>query len=107
VKWLEIAQSKFYDWRARHGKVNEHNGHVPRDWWPKNWEKKVIIDFHSLYPLEGYRRIIFMMLDADVTAVSRSSVYHVLRDAGLTLRHDYKPSLKGKGFQQPLKLHEH
>jgi putative transposase len=68
VKWLEIAQSKFYDWRARYGKVNEHNGHIPRDWWLEDWAKKAIIDFHSQYPLEGYRRLTFMTLDADVVA---------------------------------------
>ena len=48
-----------------------------------------------------------MMLDADVVAVSPSSVYRVLRDAGLIQRHNSKPSLKGKGFQQPLRPHEH
>ena len=48
-----------------------------------------------------------MMLDADVVAVSPSSVYRVLRDAGLMKRHNSKPSLKGKGFQQPLRPHEH
>jgi putative transposase len=40
VNWLGIAQSKFYDWRARYGKVNEHNGYIPRDWWLEDWEKK-------------------------------------------------------------------
>ena len=48
-----------------------------------------------------------MMLDADVVAVSPSSVYRVLRDAGLMKAHNSKPSLKGKGFQQPLRPHEH
>ncbi len=48
-----------------------------------------------------------MMLDADVVAVSPSSVYRVLRDAGLMNRHNCKPSLKGKGFDQPAKPHEH
>jgi putative transposase len=48
-----------------------------------------------------------MMLDADVVAVSPSSVYRVLRDAGLMDRHNSKASLKGKGFQQPLRIHEH
>jgi len=48
-----------------------------------------------------------MMLDADVVAVSPSSVYRVLRDAGLMQRHNSKPSLKGKGFQQPIQPHEH
>jgi hypothetical protein len=31
----------------------------------------------------------------------------VLREAGLMQKHNCKPSLKGKGFQQPLKPHEH
>jgi transposase InsO family protein len=48
-----------------------------------------------------------MILDADVVAVSPSSVYRVLRDAGLMQRNNAKPSLKGKGFQQPLRPHEH
>jgi transposase InsO family protein len=47
------------------------------------------------------------MLDADVVAVSPSSVYRVLKGAGLMQRHNSKPSLKGKGFQQPLRPHEH
>jgi putative transposase len=58
-------------------------------------------------PVSSYRRLTFMMLDADVAAVSRSSVYRVLSDAGLMKRHDAKASLKGTGFQQPLSPHEH
>jgi putative transposase len=99
--------SKFYDWRTRHGLANEHNALVPRDWWLEDWEKKAILDFHAGHPLEGYRRLAFMMLDADVVAVSPSSVYRVLHDAGLIRSHKSKPSLKGKGFQQPLRPHEH
>ena len=30
IGWLDITASKFYDWRERYGKVNEHNGWVPR-----------------------------------------------------------------------------
>ena len=29
ILWLDITASKFYDWRERYGKVNEHNGWVP------------------------------------------------------------------------------
>ena len=48
-----------------------------------------------------------MMIDADVVAASPSSVSRVLRDAGLIRAHDGKPSLKGTGFVQPLRPHEH
>jgi hypothetical protein len=33
IEWLDITASKFYDWRERYGKVNEHNDWVPRDFW--------------------------------------------------------------------------
>jgi putative transposase len=107
VTWLGISASKFYAWQKRYGKANEHNACVPRDWWLEPWEKQAILDFQAAYPLEGYRRLAFMMLDRDVVAVSPSSVYRVLRAAGLMQRHNVKPSLKGKGFQQPLRPHEH
>ena len=25
IRWLGVASSKYYDWGARYGKVNEHN----------------------------------------------------------------------------------
>ena len=106
VAWLGITEGKFYDWRKRYGKVNEHNAWIPRDWWLEDWEKQAILSFYSQHPLEGYRRLAFMMLDADVVAVSPSSVYRVLRSAGLMQRHNMS-TLKGKGFQQPLRPHQH
>ena len=33
VGWLGVAPSKFYNWRARYGRVNEHNGWGSRDFW--------------------------------------------------------------------------
>ena len=47
------------------------------------------------------------MLDANVAACSPSSVYRVLKAAGLLERHNHQPSAKGTGFVQPLKPHEH
>jgi transposase InsO family protein len=107
VGWLGVGGSKFYDWKKRYGKVNEHNALVPRDWWLEDWEKKAILDFHWKNPLEGYRRLAFMMLDADVVAVSPSSVYRVLKAAGVMDRWNRKTSKKGTGFQQPTRPHQH
>jgi transposase InsO family protein len=107
VLWLGITLSKFYDWRKRYGKVNEHNALVPRDEWLQPWEKQAIIEYYQRHPLEGYRRLTFMMLDADVVAVSPSSVYRVLKQAGLLDRKWQKPSKKGTGFVQPLAPHDH
>jgi hypothetical protein len=63
--------------------VNEHNGWIPRDFWLEDWEKQAIIGFHLKNPLEGYRRLTFMMLDADIVAVSPTSVWRVLGQAGV------------------------
>jgi len=106
-RWLGIAASKFYDWRQRYGQANEHNGWVPRDFWLEAREKQAIIDFHLKNPLEGYRRLAFMMLDADVVAVSPSSVWRVLKLAGLLSKWPSKPSKKGTGFEQPPQPHQH
>jgi transposase InsO family protein len=107
VGWLGITSSKFHDWRRRYGKVNEHNAWIPRDWWLDDWEKQAIIRFSFEYPLEGYRRLAFMMLDRDVAAASPSSVYRVLKAGGRIGRSTNKPSKKGTGFHQPIKPHEH
>ena len=48
-----------------------------------------------------------MMLDRDIVAVSPSSVYRVLKEAGAIRRWSRQPSKKGTGFVQPLKPHEH
>lgn len=107
ITWLGISPSKYYDWQCRYGKVNEHNALVPRDFWLEDWEKQAIIDFYLKHPLEGYRRLTFMMLDRDIVAVSPSSVYRVLSAAELLRRWNGKTSKKGTGFVQPLKPHEH
>jgi putative transposase len=89
-----VTASKFYDWRQRYGRVNEHNGWIPRDFWLAPWEKEAIISFHLKNRLEGYRRLTFMMLDAEVVAVSPASVWRVLQQAGLLSRWKRKPSRK-------------
>jgi len=48
-----------------------------------------------------------MMLDDDVVAASPSSVYRVLKKADLIQPWSKSPSRKGKGFDQPLRPHEH
>ena len=104
VVWLGVATSQFYDWRGRYGRANEHNGWVPRDFGLEAWEKRAILDFYDRYPLEGYRRLTFMMLDANVVA---ASVWRVLHAAGRLLRWNRKASSKGQRFQLPLGPHKH
>ena len=107
ISWLHIQSSKYYNWKTRYGKANEHNGLVPRDFWLEAWERQAIVDYHHAFPDEGYRRLTFMMLDNDIVAVSPSSTYRVLSAAGLLQRWNTKKSKKGSGFSQPLGVHEH
>jgi transposase InsO family protein len=107
IGWLGIGTSKFYQWQDRYGLANEHNGQVPRDFWLEDWERRAILDFHDRHPLDGYRRLTFMMLDDDVVAVSPSSVYRTLKTAGRLDHRRFSPSKKGTGFVQPLAAHDH
>jgi hypothetical protein len=80
--WLDLHEGKFYDGKNRYGKANEHNGQIPRDGWLEAGEKRAILDYHRQHPDDGYRRLTYMMLDADVVAVSPATVYRVLSRAG-------------------------
>jgi hypothetical protein len=56
---LGVGTSKFYEWRERYGKADEHNAQVPRDDWLLDEEKQAILDYHHQHqhPLDGYRRM--------------------------------------------------
>lgn len=107
VTWIGIGASKFYDWKKRYGKVNEHNAQVPRDHWLEAWEQQAIVAFHGEHESEGYRRLTYLMMDADIVACSPATVYRVLKAHGCFERWNAKSSTKGTGFQQPLSIHEH
>ena len=107
VSWLDIHRAKFFDWKQRYGKVNEHGASIPRDHWLLPQEKRTIVDYHDAHPLDGYRRLCFRMLDEDIVACSPKTVWRVLKEAGRLDRHNQKPSKKGTGFVQPLCPHQH
>lgn len=106
MPWLGIGRSKYQDWVLRFGKVNEHNAWVPRDHWLTDDEIARICRFARQNPCEGYRRMTFMMLDADVVACSPASTYRVLKKAGLLAGQTPNVTKKGTGFVQPLKPHQ-
>ncbi|MFO0804690.1 MAG: hypothetical protein U0791_16400 [Gemmataceae bacterium] len=69
---------------------------MPRDHWLTAAERKAIIDFHHQYPLEGYRRLTYMMIDRNIVACSPATVYRVLSQAGLLQRWKPKTSLRNR-----------
>lgn len=48
-----------------------------------------------------------MMIDRDIVCASPTSIYRVLKNAGVLDDRKLKPSKKGTGFEQPLKANEH
>lgn len=107
LSWVSVPPQRYYDWKDRYGMANEHNALIPRDHWLEQSEKDKIIAYHVEYPLCGYRRLCYMMNDADIVAVSPSTVRNVLKAAGLLDRKRFKASRKGSGFHQPSGIHKH
>lgn len=104
---LALRVGRFSEWKQRYGKVNEHNGSVPRDHWLEQWERDLIIDFYLENETDGYRRCCYMMIDRDLVYCSPATVYNVLKKAdAMRVKRPYS-SRKGDGFEQPLKPHEH
>ena len=66
-----------------------------------------MIDYFHRHPLDGYRRLCYMMQDGELVAVSPATTCRVLSKEGLLDRWNRKPSKKGTGFVQPLKPHQH
>jgi len=106
VRWLGIGRSKYYTWKQRYGKANEHNGMIPRDFWLLDWERDAIVSYFIQHPDEGYRRLTYMMMDTDIVAVSPSTVYRTLKQEGPLGQRNVKASKKGTGFVQPLQPHQ-
>jgi putative transposase len=107
VAWVGCGRDKFYQWRRRYGEGNNHNAPVPRYFWLEVWEKEAIVAFYHQNTNQGYRRLTYMMIDADIVAVSPASTYRVLKEAGVMRAWNRQKSKKGTGFSQPLKAHDH
>ncbi len=106
LNWIGLWSSTFCGWKRSYGRAWEHNGWIPRDHWLDEWEKQAILQFHFDHPLDGYRRLTYMMIDANIVACSAGTVYRVLSNAGVLKRNNGQ-SKKGTGFVQPLTAHEH
>jgi putative transposase len=105
---IGISSSKYYSWITRFEQSNNHNSIIPKKHWILDWEREAIINYAGTHIGEGYRRLTYMMMDDDIVAVSPSTTYRVLKLAGLLNRwNKSKKSSKGKGFEQPVSVHQH
>ncbi len=105
--WLGIRASKLSVWRTRAGIPNAHSPFVPREDCLTRREIDAIVDFYRNHPFDGYRRCTYMMMDADVAVASPSTVYSVLRRAGVMRPRHARRGCKGTGFHQPDAPHRH
>ncbi len=78
---IGIARCRILDWQKRYGQANRHNGNIPKINQLEEWEKTSIIDFYLTHPLEGYRRVTYMMIDENLVATTPVTVYRVLKFA--------------------------
>jgi len=112
---LDIDKSKYFQWVKRADKPNNHNGPIPKQHWLTPDERQAIIDYamtylrgRQYYVHDGYRRIAYMGIDENKFACSPTSVYRVLKKAGLLAKwNNTKSSSKGNGFVQPVRPHQH
>ena len=102
-----ITRQRFHDWRNRLGVSNRHGGNLPHRNWLTEEECRLVVAFYEEHFEDGYRRCAYMMMDADIVYAKPSTVYKVLCRHGVIRHWKRKPSRKGTGFEQPLRVHEH
>lgn len=115
LPYIGLCRVKFYKWVKRAGVANRHNGKIPKTHWLTPDEIKAIEDFatehysqNTYFLKDGYRRVAYNMLDLNIAAVHPSSVYRILKKAGLLNKWNTdKSNLKGTGFKQPDYPHKH
>jgi transposase InsO family protein len=108
LRIIGLVEQKFYEWKSKYGEPFKHNGKQPKDFWLSDEEKAAIIEYARNHSESGYRRMCYEMMDADVVAVSPTTVFRILRDNDLLNRFPRpSPTKKGTGFEQPLKANEH
>lgn len=112
---IGLKKVTYYRWIKRTGEPNLHNGKIPKSHWltPEEIEKiesyaREHYSFNDYFLRDGYRRIAYKMIDLDIVAASPSSVYRILKKAGLLNKwNTNKRNLKGTGFIQPDGVHKH
>ena len=61
---LGVARAKYARWTTAYGAVPTPHGPVPREHWLTQAERDGILSFHAQHPLDGYRALAYLMLDA-------------------------------------------
>lgn len=104
---LALPRSTYFDWARSGGKSARPPATTPKAHHITPEERAAVIAFARAHLEQGYKRLAFMMIDAGVAFVRPSTVYLILKEAGLIGR--WKQPTCGahkKGFDQPDDPHE-
>jgi transposase InsO family protein len=103
LEHLGVAPATYYRWveRARRDHLADRVVVPPPLRKPLPEEEEAVKAFALAHPREGYRRLAWMMVDADVAYLGPSSVYMVLRRNDLLAR--WKRSEPVEGGRRPAK----
>lgn len=104
---LALPRSTYFDWARLGGKSSRPVVVTPKSHHITPEEEAAVIAFAKEHLEEGYKRLAYMIAEAGVAAVRPSSVYLILKEAGLIGR--WKQTTAGahkKGFDQPSTPHE-
>lgn len=85
---LGLKPSTYYNWSCRQQKycLTDQKPLAKNPYRLLDWEKQAIRDYYLEHQGHGYRRISYMMLDANIVSASPSTVYRYLKSEGLLMR---------------------
>lgn len=88
LKRLGLSKSRYHAWwRRAQAEALDDLVRPPRcPWQALPEEVEAVLAYALAHPREGYRRLAWMMVDADVAYLSPTSVYRILDDADLLYR---------------------
>ncbi len=100
LRALGLARTVFYAWQARAAAdaLADRSPRAPRTAQLLPEERAASVRYAEAHPGEGYRRLAWQMVDAEVVAASPSAVYDVLQAAGRLYRPAPDP---GSGRKPP------
>lgn len=107
LRTLGLAPSRYREWvhRGRAGALADRPTRVPAVEAILPEEQAAVLDYALAHPKDGYRRLTWQMIDADVAYLSPTSVYRLLRDADLLYRWKRSRS-SGQVPAKPVRPHE-
>jgi len=79
----------------------------PKACWVTNYEKELAINYYLKNHDKGYRTVAYEMIDKDIVYLKPSTLYRILKEAGVMRSRKVIRNKKGNGFRQPLRPHEH